>query len=1104
MFTVYYANQLENQKHLLVRLLEVQPLQDPFAENVILVQSPGMAQWLQLQLAEHFSIAANFAFPMPSSFIWKLYKQNIAEINEQNPFNKSAMVWRLMRIIPSLLHLPAFSRLNDYLGGTPEQNKLFHLAEKIADLFDQYLVYRPEWINQWQTADWKQMTTSFVQQLSPRFKPIADNIMNDIGWQVLLWQALVADIQQHYPEQQIWHRANLYQTFLEQLQQGYCPKNLPTRIIVFGISAMPPMFLSILSALSQHIDIHLFFNSPSRYYWGDLIDHRYLEKLKQKIQTGSKEIQTPYDETLAVGNPLLASWGKLGRDFLYQLTQLEPNDIEVYNAPEGGQLLQQLQRQILDLTPTASAILHYQAGDDSITLHACHSPMREVEVLRDNLLAMFEQDPTLTPKDIVVMVADIDRYTPYIQAVFSQYQEEDKRYIPFSISDRKVTESDVLISTFLQLFTLKESRFSSDIVLSILDVPAIRQRFEIDLGELQTIRDWVTQSGIRFGLDKYDQEQVPNYNAWQNGIERMLLGYALKSEAGIWQDAIGFDYSEGLQGKLAGKLAHFFHALQQWQQKASQNLMAEEWRTAILQLIDTLFNAGEQPMVIALLKQTVHQVIDIINEADYPQTIDAAIIGELLQQKLNEQDNSLHFLLGKLNFCTLLPMRAIPFKVICLLGMNDVDFPRQLPNNSFDLMQYQTQKGDRSRREDDCYLFLEALLSARQKLYISYVGYSIVDNTEYEPSVLVNQLWDYMADHLSHPDDLQQLRFSYPMTVFSEHNFLAPHFSYAQEWLPIAQAQQQQQHPLREFDQTLLQPENGSHQLIVELDDLQQFVIAPIKYFFEQRLGVYLNENEQERVESEVFELTALAQYQLKQRLFENEPQNSTLEFEKAQREGMLPRAEFAFLQQEELEQSCDLLRQATAQYQQQAADSVMVDVTFELDGQEVRLQGQIDHNYQQQYVDWRIGKIRDQDVLKLWLNHLILSAMGQVTDSRFIGINKGNIETAAFSAIDQNKAMAQVAIYLQDFLQAQRQICILPTTDFQQYQKLFAEENSGEAQLYRQLMEQQSSNEFDKSQPYWQRLLVQTKNLDYAAIKQRFSDWFAQMLEQLEDNETT
>ncbi len=141
-------------------------------------------------------------------------------------------------------------------------------------------------------------------------------------------------------------------------------------------------------------------------------------KLKQKIQTESKEIQTPYDETLAVGNPLLASWGKLGRDFLYQLTQLEPNDIEVYNAPEGGQLLQQLQRQILELTPTASAILHYQAGDDSITLHACHSPMREVEVLRDNLLAMFEQDPTLTPKDIVVMVADIDRYTPYIQAVF--------------------------------------------------------------------------------------------------------------------------------------------------------------------------------------------------------------------------------------------------------------------------------------------------------------------------------------------------------------------------------------------------------------------------------------------------------------------------------------------------------------------------------------------------------------------------------------------------------------------------------------------------------------------------------------------------------------
>ncbi|MFC0322788.1 exodeoxyribonuclease V subunit gamma [Gallibacterium melopsittaci] len=1091
MFTVYYANQLEYQKQLLIHLLEVQPLPDPFASNIILVQSPGMAQWLQIQLADHFGIAANFSFPMPSSFIWSLYKESIPTVGEQNLFSKEALVWRLMRILPTLLDLPAFKSLRDYLSDNFSQLKLFQLAEKIADLFDQYLVYRPDWINQWEAGEATPLQQKIVEQIAVRYQPILSTIMQDLAWQAILWQKLVEDIEQSSESEMVWHRANLYQTYLQQLSEGFRPKHLPKRICVFGISALPPMFLTLLKALSDYTDIHLFFNSPSRYYWGDIIDHRYIEKLKIKqlkqADIEQKIIKTIYDESLTIGHPLLSAWGKLGRDFLYSLTQLEPQEVELYLAPEGNGLLQQLQREILELNYTDSNSLHYQLGDNSLSFHACHSPMREVEVLHDNLLAMFAEDPNLTPKDVVVMVADIDRYTPYIQAVFSQYHQTDKRHIPFAISDRKITESDVVIATFLQFFTLKESLFSVENVLSLLDVECIRQRFSLEIEELDTLREWVAQAGVRYGLVKYDGE-VPNYNAWQNGIERLLLGYALKNEAGVWQDTVGFDYSNGLRAKIAGKLANFIEALETWYQQLHQTLSIEQWRTVILLCIETFFATAEN-RVVALLKQTVHQILDSALQSGYQDLLDADIISELLKTKLNEQENSVHFLMGQLNFCTLLPMRAIPFKVICLLGMNEGDFPRQLSSNSFDVMQYQPQKGDRVRREDDSYLFLEALLSAREKLYISYVGYSVIDNTAYEPSVLVGQLLDYLQQHLGQPEDLEQLKFSYPATIFSANNFTTPHFSYAQEWAEVAKAQNSLKQQTSFIAPLHNQITNESIKTI-ELEQLIQFVIDPQRYFFEKRLGVYLNQSYENLAESENFSLDQLSQYRLKERLLQQDLTQWNGEFEKAKREGMLPRGGFTFLQQDELEQSCSVLWQSIEKYRAIPATSYKIEHFFTFAQQKIVLQGQIDQLYQQQYVAWRVGKIRSKEQIRIWIYHLLLSMEGTISPSLYFGLENGEVSSFVLTPVSPEQASEQLQIYIRDYLAAEQQICLVPTYDLATLQKLFSEENYQIETLLEELAKVDQYNQ----RPYWERLLVQTSELDYVAIKAQFECWFNQL----------
>ena len=329
-------------------------------------------------------------------------------------------------------------------------------------------------------------------------------------WQGALWRRLTEEIRSinsATDEQPLQHRAHLHQQYLQKLQKEK-PEKLPERLFIFGISALPQTYLDTFNAMSKYCDIHLFFNNPSCYYWGDIVDPVYLQQLQmsrrtvynqqqvaslfseeqlQQLQQSRFEL-TQEEEKLQIGHPLLASWGKLGRDFFYLLEQGDTQDIQAYVELSEASLLSQLQNRILYLTPSGGKALQWKDNDNSLSLHSCHSAMREVEVLHDYLLDLFQQNEKLTPKDVVVMVADINQYAPYIQAVFRRY--EDNRFIPFSIADSKLSESDVLLAAFLSLLALRDSRFTAEEILALLDIPAIRTRFEIELTELEHLQQW--------------------------------------------------------------------------------------------------------------------------------------------------------------------------------------------------------------------------------------------------------------------------------------------------------------------------------------------------------------------------------------------------------------------------------------------------------------------------------------------------------------------------------------------------------------------------------------------------------------------------------------
>lgn len=1118
MFIVYYSNQLEKQKEILSSLFKSLPPEDPFQQDIILVQSPGMAQWLQIELAKETGISANLKFPMPASFIWQLYAQNLPATALENPFDKDSMMWRLIRLIPTFLEKENFLPLRNYLASSPhsEQYKLYQLSSKIADLFDQYLVYRAEWIFAWEKGEDEQITAKIQKQQPNLNDTLFEQIQGNTKWQGELWRALVVDVKSDVNE--ATHRAALHNQFLALLADKKAPKKLPSRIFIFGIPALPTAYLNILQEISSEVDIHLFFNNPCQEYWGDISDLRldYLRS-RQRYQFNKQNENQPLfseeqlsqlenaqfdvtyqNENLQVGNPLLAAWGKMGRDFLYTLVRDEEHiptyPVNAYQEIKSNSLLGQLQSQILHLE---NKPLNIAKNDRTLTLHSCHSAMREVEVLHDYLLDLFNQDPNLTPKDVVVMVADINQYTPYIQAVFGQ-KNGDAPQIPFSLSDNKLSESDVLVSSYLTLLRLKESNFSAEDVLALLDIPAMRERFNISLADLPLVREWVADSGIRFGLQK-NQDGI-NFNSWQAGLERMILGYAMREEHGIWQDSLGLNSSYGLKGELAGNLSHFFAALSALHETLQQAHSIEKWQEILTALLSDFFVQNEDTSdTIFYIQEKINELAEHLKMLHFTEKLQADVIADVITMKLEDAPNSLKFFAGKVNFCTLLPMRSVPFKVVCLLGMNDADYPRTQAPNSFDLMQYHHQKGDRVRRDDDRYLFLEALLAARDYCYISYVGRSITDNQPKEPSVLVSQLLDYINQGQS--ENVLTV-IEHPMTAFSPDNFKYNEKftrSFAAKWLPMAQFDASASNS--EFAVTMT--ENPEKIEEIELDRLVSFVENPVKFFFEKQLGVYFRDEDDHIADSENFTLNGLDNYSFNNDLIYMDEQNFADYFRQAEVKGVLPRAEFGKVYAENISNNVLEFKEKIADLDEakHASIDLNIAVDWQNKNQEIRLFGYMEPLFgdDSQVIHWHFAKYKDRYCIRPWIYYLIQCVTQEnAVPAKLITQDK----VLELPPIEHEVALAQLQTYVKDYLQSQIEIQLVPTirniNDF-----IVDDESAVDFdKVSEKLQELTESNGFgSKADPYWSRVLAQTSRFkqpeNIEKLLTQTKDWFGLLFAQ-------
>ncbi|ALG66865.1 exodeoxyribonuclease V subunit gamma [Beggiatoa leptomitoformis] len=976
MLHIYTSNQLECLRDELVHLLQT-PLENPLEKETIIVQSKGMERWLSMQLAEQTGVWANADFPFPDKMLWRIFRRAIRELPDVSKFERGVMTWTLLTILPDLLTKPEFSELNHYLQGEIHSLKAYQLANRIADTFDQYVVFRPLMIADWENG-----------KLSPHWTK------NDPTepWQAILWRALIA---KHGKQ----HRAAVRASFFQQLNSQLSTR-LPKRLAIFGIAALPPFFLDVLVQLGAFLEVHIFLLNPCREYWGHIVSDT---EIARKTVLFRGKVVAPESLYLEKGNSLLASWGRLGREFIDSLNDYYYENYDKFIDPVENNpcptLLAYLQSDILNLVDRGEIqqITHQKITleklDSSLQIHACHSLMREVEILHDRLLALFEADNTLQARDILVMMPDIEAYTPYIQAVFATAPTE--RYIPYSLADRQLRGESALVDSFLAILELQHSRFSSSDVLRLLETPTIQARFSLEENDVERIRNWIEKTGIRWGIDGYNRAslELPDLaeNTWRAGLDRLLLGYALPklpmatldAQECLFAGILPYDEVEGSDALILGKLLDFSEKLFTAIDGLKQARLADDWVVFLNNVLDTFLQTNDDNEAEAqAIRNSLEKLRDSTQLAEFNQVISFEVVFAFLHNLLNVEPQATHFLTGQVTFCAMLPMRSIPFKVVCLLGMNDKDFPRLDKPLSFDLLVKNPQRGDRSRRGNDRYLFLEALLSARSCFYVSYIGKSAYDNTEMPPSVLVSELLDYLdkafIPPVIEPVLSQQLVIHHPLQGFSPRYFSTENpflFSYAQAYCDASHVlQQAHQEPMAFIKQWL--PSPPDELLDISLRDFVEFFIHPTKFLLRKRLGIYLETGIGGLAEVEPFQLTGLEGYSFNQSLIERTLAGQALEdyFPIAKAGGQLPHGEIGDCVYQQLTDEINNFAHKVKGFTEK--NQRIAPVFIDLKVGRLRITGNIDHLWSQHLIHYRYATLKAKDHLRIWIAHLCLNTL--------------------------------------------------------------------------------------------------------------------------------
>lgn len=790
------------------------------AAERFVVPSLGFARWLQWRIADTRGICANVEFSFPAQFIWNLFARVLPDIPQRSPFDGEVMTLRLFGLLRQLPDDADHAPLNAWLAVQDSRGRL-ELAEQIARLFQNYLAYRPDWLEAWGQNRLLGLDAAGTER-----------------WQKQLWRRLL-DAEPvggpRHPKEAVFAELARCRAAGESLD-GL----LPREIRIIGVPALPPLYLDIFAELANYTEVAIWFLNPCRQYWGDIASEARRARLALAGEAALPEL----------GHPLLASWGRQSREQFVRFAALGNaegvQDAGAYLPAEGDRLLARLKRSMLDLAP----LPQWSADDpdDSIEIHACHSLTRQCEVLHDALLRHFEADPTLRPQDVLVLAPDIDEAAPVIDAVFGTAAAA--RHLPYSISGRAATGTQPLGQALTRLLRYAESRFEAAEALDLLRLPPIARALSLDEADTAQLSQWLSEAGVRWGRDAAQREALnlpaSARHSWAEGLQRLLLGYA--QPAGHQRLVAGlmpYDEVEGSDALLIGRLLRALQALVALAEQCARPRAPAAWSEFLLQTLDRLIVPGpEDHAEDRRLREALVGLADDARRADCREPVPLSVVLQLFEQRL-DADAPGGVAGGRITFTGLQPLRGLPFRHVCFIGLDDGAYPRNPSPLEFDLALRHPRPGDRIRRDEDRGAFLDALNAAGEAVWIGYTGRSQRDNAVLPPSVLVAELLDALGSGIEGGRRAAEraLLTEHPLQAFSPRYFdgSLPR-SHAVEFLGAAEAASRP--PLRRdrarpmFDAPL--PEAPPEWRELSLERLIGFLRNPARFLLRERLGLRL------------------------------------------------------------------------------------------------------------------------------------------------------------------------------------------------------------------------------------------------------------------------
>lgn len=792
-----------------------------FEPQYFVTQTEGMNIWIKTQLAQQLGIASNIQFLKPTDLINKIYFELGGKYNKT--LNRDSLIWLIYKVLNKDEFKKKYPIISNYFEKDEKIDlyKRYILAEKVADLLDQYQVYRPEMIRKWKKNE------LYFSQLQEQ------EIEN---WQKWIWMEASALVEKNFPDKTL-----IADFIIEKLRTNNENELEEIKEIhIFGLSIFTQFQVDIFMGLSSKIDVNIYLQNPSpEIYWFDDKNEKQIIAIQKKFKT--------LDYQASIGNDLLSNWGKTIKDcfkmyFKYDeiINALEPKLIKE-EYPDT--LLSKIKNQIYQSrNPFENEFSTKDLEDGSIVINNCYTINREIESLYNYLVGIVsEKKEQISAKDIVVLTTDIDAYAPFIKAIF----DTAKYKFNYNIVDESYHNGDTIIDAFLSIINFDDEYCKAEEIMQLLDNSFISNRFNIN--NITLIREAISKAGIRFGKDGKEEDET-YIVSWKYGIKKLIFGLAIHGEhiqSYENQEFTTVDIIEGEQREELIKLSHFLEQLFDIFEEKKKKKTIIEWQQFAEKVVNNLIidiqnnNDEELDLLLASIQKynTVEEIID--------ESIPFDLFKKSVNQILSNQKKEKLFISRGITFCSLIPMRSIPFKIVAILGMNFDKFPRKDEQSSLNLMSYDSKIGDRNIKENDKVLFLETILSAEKYLYISYLGQNIKDKTNILPSILVDELINYIETGAENPEMVRKkIINNHPLHSFSTKNIYK---NYLEVLAPLPQIL----FSSKEENQKIISDE-------IVLDDFINFYKNPYKAYYNKTLNIYYQEENILLKGEENFELNTL------------------------------------------------------------------------------------------------------------------------------------------------------------------------------------------------------------------------------------------------------